>query len=434
MTDPNDDEIEALRQFLSKFVPDAAGLDRESLAKIAGMMGNQSPEDLARALNQAMSSWQNSPDRSSGVDWSLAATAAKKQATTNNLAISDQWRSRMASAVGLANLWLASVTEIGELTNEPKLLTRELWVEDALGLYRSLSDPIASKMSSALTDALREHSPEQLGETVDALTGMLEAAGGAMFAMQLGQALGNLAAESLTASDLGLSIFNEPRAGFVVQNLLDFTQELEIDADAALIYFAVRELASARLFKHSRWLRDQVVTQIVAYASDLSADIDRLVDLAENFESGDDLREILEQQKLTKDLTDDQKKALENIETLLALIEGWVDAVTTKATELLPQAPALAEAVRRRRATGGPAEKTFATLLGLELRPRRLREAAAMWSQVGTALGNAKRDQLWNHPDQLPTAADIADPAALIARLNAGGDDLDRELRNLLDG
>jgi uncharacterized protein (DUF2342 family) len=57
-----------------------------------------------------------------------------------------------------------------------------------------------------------------------------------------------------------------------------------------------------------------------------------------------------------------------------------------------------------------------------------------MWSQVGTALGNAKRDQLWNHPDQLPTAADIAEPAALIARLNAGGDDLDRELRNLLDG
>ena len=38
--------------------------------------------------------------------------------------------------------------------------------------------------------------------------------------------------------------------------------------------------------------------------------------------------------------------------------------------------PRSAEAIRRRRATGGPAERTFATLVGLELRPRRLREAA----------------------------------------------------------
>ena len=70
---------------------------------------------------------------------------------------------------------------------------------------------------------------------------------------------------------------------------------------------------------------------------------------------------------------------LERIETMLALIEGWVEAVSENATALLPKSSAIAEAVRRRRATGGPAELTFGTLVGLELKPRKVREATAMW-------------------------------------------------------
>ena len=60
-----------------------------------------------------------------------------------------------------------------------------------------------------------------------------------------------------------------------------------------------------------------------------------------------------------------QQAALARLETLLALVEGWVDVVADRATrEHLPQADALGEAVRRRRATGGPAEKAFGALVG----------------------------------------------------------------------
>ena len=98
---------------------------------------------------------------------------------------------------------------------------------------------------------------------------------------------------------------------------------------------------------------------------------------------------------------------------------------------------ALAETVRRRRASGGPAEQALAALVGLELRPRRLREAAAMWRAVTDAVGTERRDALWSHPDLVPTAADIDDPAALIARLTGPApepDDLDREIQDLLGG
>ena len=72
----------------------------------------------------------------------------------------------------------------------------------------------------------------------------------------------------------------------------------------------------------------------------------------------------------------------------------------------------LGETMRRRRASGGPAEKTFATLIGLELRPRALREAAALWEQLRIARGIEGRDAVWRHPDLTPTAEDLADPTA----------------------
>src|SRR5437773_5727717 len=114
--------------------------------------------------------------------------------------------------------------------------------------------------------------------------------------------------------------------------------------------------------------------------------------------------------------TPEQQVTLRRLETLLALIEGWVDAVVTDATkDRLPAAAALRETLQRRRASGGPAEQTFATLVGLELRPRRLREAAQLWSAMTAAHGTSARDGLWNHPDLLPTADDLDDPAAFAA-------------------
>ena len=76
----------------------------------------------------------------------------------------------------------------------------------------------------------------------------------------------------------------------------------------------------------------------------------------------------------------------------------------------MPNAAKLQEAVRRRRAAGGPAEQTFATLVGLELRPRRLRDASTLWGSLRTRQGTEARDGVWMHPDLLPTAADLDDP------------------------
>jgi putative hydrolase len=266
--------------------------------------------------------------------------------------------------------------------------------------------------------------------------GMLRSAGGTIFAMQLGQTLGKLSKEVLSGGDLGLPFFTEQRAVFVPQNIAEYAKELEIPKDQLLIFLCIRELAHARLFKQSKWLRDSVVSQLINYASGISIDAERMSDLAEGFDFNDQerLREALGNGELLSDRTPEQERALANIETTLALIEGWVEAVTDEASKRLPQAATLSELQRRRRATGSPAQATFSTLVGLELRPKRIREAAEMWRAVTKAVGAQKRDALWDHPDLMPTSNDIDNPSALISKLRDTHDDaMDAELRKLLD-
>ena len=258
--------------------------------------------------------------------------------------------------------------------------------------------------------------------------------GGALFAMQLGQSLGKLSTEVLTGGDIGLPIFAEQRAAFLTQNLESYINELDVETDQVLIYLAVRELAHARLFKQSKWLREHVINQITQYAAEIKIDTERIQEMTRDFDPNDTaaLQQAFQSGAFIADRNDEQNRALESIENTLALIEGWVDAISDQATALLPKSIAIGEAVRRRRASGGPAEKTFGTLIGLELRPRRLREAATLWRQIGHRLGNEKRDALWNHPDLLPTADEIVDPELLFTRLAGGGDNFDKELRDLL--
>src|SRR5699024_2917410 len=100
-----------------------------------------------------------------------------------------------------------------------------------------------------------------------------------------------------------------------------------------------------------------------------------------------------------------QERALEELATTLALVEAWVDHVTTQAlVGKLPQLEALREVLRRRRASGAPAEQMLARTVGIELLPRRVREALAWWDSVLATEGDQGREAKWDHPDLLPTA------------------------------
>ena len=429
MDEQKPEDFEALlRRFLA-----GEPLDPEQIAKAAGL-----PVDPA-ALQQLLSKLTSAivpGETTEGLNWSLVETQAKQIASANSRKVPESVGKSIDAAMATGSLWLDEVTDVASITTEPKLLSRELWVADSLGLFKDLATPVANRMSEALTENFKENLPEEFSGFMSQASGLMKSAGSVMFAMQMGQALGRMAEEVLSAGDIGLPIFKEPRPAFVAQNLAELVDSLEEDSDQVYFYFVIRELAHARLFKQSKWLREYTVNLITAYAREISIDNTRIIEMSENFDPADigNIQKAFESGALIAPRTPSQTIALERIETVLALIEGWVDCVTQAATTRLPRSAAIAEVVRRKRSAGGPAEKTFLTLIGLELRPRKLREASAMWNEITNKVGIQKRDAIWSHPDLLPTDADIQDPTALIAKLSNGAaeDDMDQALRDLL--
>jgi putative hydrolase len=242
---------------------------------------------------------------------------------------------------------------------------------------------------------------------------MLGKAGGAMFGSQVGQALGGLAGEVLTATDIGLPLGPAGTAALVPANVRAYAEGLDVSEDDVVLYLALREAAHHRLFSHVPWLSAHLLAAVEDYGRDTSIDMSRIESKMADIDPMNpaSLQQALEGGLFEPEQTPAQQAALTRLETALALVEGWVDEVVGQATETrMPTATKMHEAVRRRRAAGGPAESTFAALVGLELRPRRLRDASALWGSLRSREGHQARDAVWAHPDLLPTAADLDDP------------------------
>jgi len=241
---------------------------------------------------------------------------------------------------------------------------------------------------------------------------------GAMVGSQAGQALGTLAREVVGSSDVGLPLAPDGVGALLPAGVAAFGEGLELPEDEVRLYLALREAAHQRLFAHVPWLRAHLLGAVEDYARGITVDLSGIEQAVQGLDlsNPEALQEALGNElQLTPEETPQQKAALARLETTLALVEGWVDTVVNQvATDRLPGAGKLAEAVRRRRATGGPAERTFATLVGLELRPRRLREAGALWRGLTELRGVEGRDAVWGHPDLLPNASDLDDPEGFL--------------------
>lgn len=437
--DPRQEPDDEFRDMLRQFLSGNGDIDPSQLASAAGLPDD--PELVSQLISQLQQALQSSEE---GVNWGLALEQAKALAARTSVVSLPAERAQLEQAFHVASLWLAEATQISELSTEPKLVSRTEWVTATMPIWTQLAEPVASSIADALARVLQEQAPAELEGMIVSAGQLMRNVGGTLFAMQLGQVVGQLASEVVSGGDIGIPLLGATETGddlqavMIPQNVAAFGAGLDIPIDQVQLYLAVRELAHARLFRHAKWLRLQLLSSITDFAHGIRIDTERLEELAGDLDPAnpEELRAALTSGALIPPKSPEQLAALSRLETQLALVEGWVDVVTAEATSRLPKSDAIAETVRRRRASGGPAESAFATLVGLELRPRRLREAAAMWQRITDAVGAEARDALWQHPDVVPTAEDVSDPTALIARLSAGDqepDDVDQAIEDLLN-
>ncbi len=366
-----------------------------------------------------------------GVNWELTKDTARKVTASlgPDPTPSSAQVEQVVDAVSIAEVWLDSATDFPRVGTRPLVWSRATWVEETMSTWRRLVEPVATHIADAMAATVKidesdaaaaaEAAGMPLGADLTGLTGMMQpmlrSAGSSMFGMQLGQGLGRLSTEVVGATDIGLPLHD--RVALVPTNIAAFGQGLDQTSTDVILYLALRECARQRLFAGVGWLRAQLLTLVESYARGIAIDTTAMEQAVSEIDTTDltELSKALEGSLFTPTKTPAQLTVLGQLETVLALVEGWVDEVVAQATaRWMPAADALAETVRRRRATGGPAEATFASLIGLELRPRRMRDAANLWAALRDARGAEGRDAVWSHPDLAPTAADLDDPIGFV--------------------
>ncbi len=428
MTEPGSPDDDALLRFLAQF-----GIT-------PGEDGQLDPAQLMARMQQLMTSFSTqlagfgSADPASGMNWGFARDIAQR--TTGSLGpdlVPDAAVvARLKDAVGLADLWLDEEIAFPRLTTAPAAWTRQAWVDQTFAAWQELLRPVVTQLSRALR--------ELVDAEVPGLEHMLRLSVAGMFAGQVGQALGQMAGQVVTAGDIGLPLTERPVVAILPTNLAAFGDGLEQDEADLLLYWAIRESARQRLFGAVGWLGPQLLALVDHYAREISIDGTALEQAIESRLGSVSSPQELEAagQALAGSLfapltSPAQREVLARLETLLALIEGWVDEVVAQvAGARMPAAAPLTETLRRRRASGGPAESALKTLFGLELRPRRTRDAANLWAALRAGQGGAARDAVWQHPDLLPSASDLDDPLGFQPSA-APTDALDEELARLLD-
>jgi putative hydrolase len=387
------------------------------------------PSDLGAMFGQLSRMFSGSGDP---LDPANLGTQARQQLAQfgPDPSVADAEKNAVRAAADLADLWVDAATDMRSVTRHAQAWSRAEWVEATVPAWRDLLGPVISGMhNQSLTDLGNASSGLATGGEaglpgidLGALQQMIGPMLGAMLGGQVATGIAKLASEVLGAADVGLPLAPTGVSALVPANVKAFADGLERPFDEVRLYLALRESAHARLFASTPWLTSTISSVLTSAAAGSTPKLGNLSELMGSIDPNNPEEAMQTIAARMEESTDTpEQHARENqLETVLALVIGWVDDVVTGAAAgRLPAEPALQEALRRRRATGGPAEQVFAEIAGLELRPRRVRDAAALWAKLREAGGEATRDRVWSHPDFLPGSADLDDPDAFVASFMA---------------
>ena len=381
---------------------------------------------LGDMLNQfgqmlsGMGSDMNSPQGSGPVNYEMAGRIARQQISGDKPVTAEDKRA-VEESVRLVELWLDDATSLPSVSGKVAAWNSSEWLEATMPMWQRLVTPVAQHMN----DAQLESMPEEAREMMGPLSSMMASMSGMNYGMQLGHALGDLAKQALTGCDFGLPVSPAGTTALLPHNIQSIARDLNVPGQEVLVYIAAREAARQRLFEHVPWLVERLVSSVEEYAMGLVIDTSHIEEATRelNLESGDpqaiqDAISKLQGMDLSPRVTSRNASAVSRLETLLALVEGWTDFVVAEALgERIPSAQKMREAWARRQATGGSADKAFSQVVGIEIGNIRVEQAAELWRRTTVAVGVDKRDSAWNHPDFLPTAEQVDNPASFIDSL-----------------
>ena len=344
--------------------------------------GDLGGTDISNALHRFadMLSWQGGP-----VNWDLAKDVARQAAAGDDPSIGPAERSAVTDAIRLPSSGSTRPRRFPPRRRPPARGVAPSGSKPPCQPGPTLVEPVASKVVDAFSGELTgglagagglaglglpgfppgadlDSDGESSGRCSDMagpLMSMMRQMGGVMFGGQVGQALGTLSREVVSSTDVGLPLAGVGHAALIPAGIAAFGEGLGVAPDEVRLFVALREAACHRLFAGVPWLRGRLVAALDDYARGITVDTARMQEALGSIDptNPEALQDALTGGLFEPENTPAQQAALARLETLLALIEGWIDDVVTQAGEgRLAGAAALARnrtpAARDRRPCG----------------------------------------------------------------------------------
>ena len=221
------------------------------------------------------------------------------------------------------------------------------------------------------------------GIDLGALQQMMGPMLGAMLGGQVATGIAKLGSEVLGAADVGLPLAPSGVSALVPVNVKVFADGLERPLDEVRLYLALRESAHARSFASTPWLKSTINSVLTSAAAGSTPKLGNLSELMGSIDPNnpEEAMQTIAARMEESTHTPEQHARESQLETVLALVIGWVDdVVTCAAAGRLPAEPALQEALRRRLALRRPRGA------GVR-RDRRAGTASASRARRGGAVG-----------------------------------------------
>ena len=236
---------------------------------------------------------------------------------------------------------------------------------------------------------------------------------------QLGLLLGFLGQRVLGQYDLALlsAEAKDGRLLFVEENIRATAASLGVPVGPFRTWIALHETTHAFEFEAHPWLRPYLAGRLERQLSLFSRDASSLGrDALRGL--GRALRGEGDGHWMERLMGDEQRRLFRETQAVMSLLEGFSDYVMDEVgRDLVPDVERISARFHERRQRRTQFERAILRLTGMDLKLEQYRAGERFVRAIATSAGPGALARLWDGPETLPTADEIATPGRWIARV-----------------
>lgn len=249
---------------------------------------------------------------------------------------------------------------------------------------------------------------------MSAALGML---GPLIFGLEVGFLMGFLSRRVLGQYDLCLPRGDLGHLWFVYPNIAEAQASLELDPRQFRMWLALHEVTHQLEFAAIPWVRTHFTGLVERFIDAAEIDSGEAMSRLQSLGDPEQLSHLMShpEELLPMLITPPQQERAREIETLMALLEGYTEWVMDQiGSEMLPEFSKIREGLNRRRAERSSVERLLEGLLGIDLKPAQYRQGERFVRAVAAA---DQLPKLWESPATLPTPAELGEPTKWLSRV-----------------